>query len=150
LSPDNGRQQRTAYKPQQHFFYKGGRIFWLAIHSNQANLMDGGLRHRRHQQTSQATAALTCLCVTTLVTPCISIINARVWHHPVETPVPVQQPRDGTMHPAQVSAHQRSIGAQQMQQVGASNATAGRACLRVVYVAQNPGYPAQTSGFKPF
>jgi hypothetical protein len=29
--------------------YKGGKIYWLAIHSNQANLIDGGLRHRRHQ-----------------------------------------------------------------------------------------------------
>jgi hypothetical protein len=30
--------------------YKGGKIYWLAIHSNQANLIVGGLRHRRHQQ----------------------------------------------------------------------------------------------------
>jgi hypothetical protein len=28
--------------------YKGGKIYWLAIHSNQANLIVGGLRHRRH------------------------------------------------------------------------------------------------------
>jgi hypothetical protein len=34
--------------------YKGGKIYWLAIHSNQANLIVGGLRHRRHQQTRQA------------------------------------------------------------------------------------------------
>jgi hypothetical protein len=34
--------------------YKGGTIYWLAIHSNQANLIVGGLRHRRHQQTRQA------------------------------------------------------------------------------------------------
>jgi hypothetical protein len=31
--------------------YKGGTIYWLAIHSNQADLIVGGLRHRRHQQT---------------------------------------------------------------------------------------------------
>jgi hypothetical protein len=29
--------------------YKGGEIYWLAIHSNQAYLTVGGLRHRRHQ-----------------------------------------------------------------------------------------------------
>jgi hypothetical protein len=36
----------------KHFFvvgYKGGEIYWLAMHSNQANLIVGGLRHRRHQ-----------------------------------------------------------------------------------------------------
>jgi hypothetical protein len=31
--------------------YKGGKMYWLAIHSNQANLIVGGLRHRHHQQT---------------------------------------------------------------------------------------------------
>jgi hypothetical protein len=30
--------------------YKGGKIYRLAIHSNQANLIVGGLRHRRHQR----------------------------------------------------------------------------------------------------
>jgi hypothetical protein len=42
---------------QRPFFlvgYKGSKIYWLAIHSNQANLIVGGLRHRRHQQTRQA------------------------------------------------------------------------------------------------
>jgi hypothetical protein len=40
----------------QAFFvgYKGGKFYWLAIHSNQANLIVGGLRHRRNQQTRHA------------------------------------------------------------------------------------------------
>jgi hypothetical protein len=48
----------TFQGPPLFFFvvvgYKGGEIYWLAIHSNQANLIVGGLRHRRHQQTRQA------------------------------------------------------------------------------------------------
>jgi hypothetical protein len=41
---------------ERFFFvgYKGGETYWLAIHSNQANLIVGGLRHRRHQQARQA------------------------------------------------------------------------------------------------
>jgi hypothetical protein len=34
--------------------YKGGKIYWLAIHSNQRNLIVRGLWHRCHQQTRQA------------------------------------------------------------------------------------------------
>jgi hypothetical protein len=40
--------------------YKGGKIYWLAIHSNQANLIVGGLRHRRHQQTSIRVGCTSC------------------------------------------------------------------------------------------
>jgi hypothetical protein len=48
---------KMPYKHVKHHFkvgYKGGKIYWLAIHSNQANLIVEGLRHRRHQQTRQA------------------------------------------------------------------------------------------------
>jgi hypothetical protein len=42
--------------PARVFFvgYKGGGIYWLAIHCNQANLIVGGLRHRRTNMTRQA------------------------------------------------------------------------------------------------
>jgi hypothetical protein len=31
------------------FLFKGGKIYWVAVHSNQANLNVGGLRHRRRR-----------------------------------------------------------------------------------------------------
>jgi hypothetical protein len=40
LSPDNCRQQRTAYKPQQHFFLQGGQNL-LAGHTQQPSEPDG-------------------------------------------------------------------------------------------------------------
>jgi hypothetical protein len=55
LPPCNQQNKQKAL-PHPGFCvgYKGGKIYWLAIHSNQANLIVGGLRHRRHQQTRQA------------------------------------------------------------------------------------------------
>jgi hypothetical protein len=42
MLPDDRVSNHAHYK---QFFcgYKGGKIYWLAIHSNQANLIDGGL-----------------------------------------------------------------------------------------------------------
>jgi hypothetical protein len=50
---------------------RGVKSFWLAIHSNQANLIVGGLQHRRHQQgTPTGRTCDTCTCNSSICSCC--------------------------------------------------------------------------------